>query len=104
MELEAVRTIKRDHRGIQRDPNSRSLLESVRSLRDDPREVGVHLDVLGEAAPFLVDAAAKGCRDLTPNLHRDAEVRPSLDDDPREVASEDSSWAGEAPRVYSCKR
>lgn len=103
-ELEAVRTIKHDRRRIQRDPNSRSLLESVRSLGDDPRKVGVHFNILGEATPLLVDAAAKGGRDLIPNLHRDTEVGSSLDNNPCKVTSEDSSWVGDIPRVYGCKR
>ena len=102
-ELEALRTIKGDHRGIQRDPYSCGFLEGVRSLRDDPCKVGVHFDVLGEAAPLLVDATTKGCCDLISNLHRDVEVGPSLNNDPCEVASKDSSRAGETPRVYSCE-
>ena len=102
-ELEAVRTIKRNHRRVQRDPNCRSLLKGVRSLRDNPREVSVHFDILGEAAPFLVDAAAEGRCDLIANLHGNAEVWPSLHNGPRKVASEDGSWAGATPSIYCCE-
>ena len=98
-----VRAIKDDHRRIQGDPNCRSLLEGVRSLRDDPCKVSVHLNILGEAAPFLVDATTKRSCDLIANLHRDAEVRTGLYDDPREVASEYRPWVGSKPGVYSWK-
>jgi len=99
-ELEAVWTVKHDHRRIQRDPNGRSLLEGVRSLRYNPRKVSVYFGVFGKTASFLVDASTEGSRNLITNLHRNAEVRSSLDDDPRKVASEDRSWVGDTPSVY----
>ena len=102
-EPEAVRTIKRDHRRVQWNPDSRSLLEGVCSLGNNPRKVSVHFDILGEAAPFLVNAAAKGSCDLIADLHRNTEVGSSLYDDSREVASEDCPRVGVTPGICDCE-
>jgi hypothetical protein len=102
-EPEAVRTVERDHRRVQRDPDSRSLLKGVRSLGNNPRKVSVHFNILGEAAPFLVNAATKGSCDLIADIHRNTKVGSSLHDDPREVASEDCPRVSVTPGICDCE-
>lgn len=103
-ELEAVRAIQGDHRRVQGDTNGRSLLEGVCSLRDNPSEVGIYFNILGEAAPFLVNTATKGGCNLIANLHGDAGVRSSLYDDSCKVASKNRSRAGATPGIYGRER
>lgn len=99
-EFEAVWTVKSDHRRVQRDSNSRGLFERVRSLRDNPGQISVYFNVLGEAAPFLIYSSTKGSCDVIADLYRDAEVGSCLNDNPCEVAPEDRSWAGATSGVY----
>ena len=100
-QLEAVRTIQGDHRCVQGDPNGRSFLEGVRSLGDNPGNVGIDFNILGEAAPFLVNTTTKRGCDLIPDVHGDAEVGSSLYDDSCKVASKNRSRAGATPGIYS---
>ena len=102
-QLEAVGTVKGNHRRVQGDPNGRSLLKGVRSFGNNPRKVSVHFNILGEAASFLVDATTKGSRDLIANLRRNAKVGSGLYDDTREVTSKDRSWVGDTSGVCGCE-
>jgi hypothetical protein len=99
-EFEAVWTVERDHRRIQRDSNSRGLFKRVRSFRDNPREIGVYFDILGETASFLIHPPTKGSCNLIADLHGNAEVGSDMHDDPCEVASEDCSRDGGTPGIY----